>query len=267
MDSRRLLAAYDEQLRLDAETASALAVSHVGPLRLVRFAGGRGFVTYRDLGGADGEDVRRLVGAARKHYRNDPSITRVEWKTRGHDDAPNLHDALVEHGFEDQQSESIMIGPAATLALDLVPPKGVTLRRITEPGDVYAMSEMVGEAFGDPDGRQGADDLLARLDRESALGANERMELWVAEIDGAVVGAGRLEPVPDSDFAGIWGGATRADWRGRGVYRVLTAARARSALAKGKTLINSDSTEGSRPILERAGLIKVSSTTPYLWRR
>jgi predicted GNAT family acetyltransferase len=93
------------------------------------------------------------------------------------------------------------------------------------------------------------------------------MELWVAEADGEIVSAGRLEPVGKTDFAGIWGGATRPAWRGRGIYRALTAARARSALRMGKTLINSDSTEYSRPILERAGLVKVSTTTPYHWHR
>jgi predicted GNAT family acetyltransferase len=68
-------------------------------------------------------------------------------------------------------------------------------------------------------------------------------------------------------FAGIWGGATVPAWRGRGIYRALTAARARSALRMGKTLIHSDSTEHSRPILERSGLVRVSTTTPYVWRR
>ena len=29
----------------------------------------------------------------------------------------------------------------------------------------------------------------------------------------------------------------------------------------------SDSTEYSRPILERAGFVKVSTTTPYVWSR
>jgi hypothetical protein len=52
-----------------------------------------------------------------------------------------------------------------------------------------------------------------------------------------------------------------------GGYRALTAARARSALALGKQLMHSDPTEFSRPILERAGLVKVSATTPYMWRR
>ncbi len=97
------------------------------------------------------------------------------------------------------------------------------------------------------------------------LGFGDGMELWVAAADGEIVSSGRLEPVPGTEFAGIWGGATRPEWRGRGLYRALTAARARSALVLGKRLIHSDSTEASRPILERAGLVKVSTTTPYLW--
>ena len=72
---------------------------------------------------------------------------------------------------------------------------------------------------------------------------------------------------PADDFVALLGGATLPQWRGRGLYRALTAARARSALAMGKTLIQSDSTEFSRPILERAGLVKVSTTTPYEWHR
>ena len=64
MHQADLLTAYDEQLRTDAETPSALTVAHLGPLRLVTFAGGRGFVTYRDLGGADVQTIRGLVAGA-----------------------------------------------------------------------------------------------------------------------------------------------------------------------------------------------------------
>jgi ribosomal protein S18 acetylase RimI-like enzyme len=130
-----------------------------------------------------------------------------------------------------------------------------------EESDVRVMSAMQDEIFGDPVSTDTADALLRRL----RLG--DGMELWVGEIAGQIVTAGRLEPVPGTSLAGIWGGATRAEWRGRGIYRALTAARARSALRMGKTLIHSDSTEYSRPILERSGLLKVSTTTPYRWRR
>ncbi len=262
-DHRRFLAAYDEQLRTDAETPSAVAVSVLGPLRLVTFAAGRGFVTYQDLGGADADGIRRLVGAALAHYRADPGITQVEWKTRAHDHAPGLHQSLLAHGFVAEEPESIMIGAVRRLAVDVPLPEGVTLRQVTEESDVRAMTAMSAQVFGDSvaEGAAMADALLRRL----AL--DDGMELWVAETDGHVVSAGRLEPVPGTDFAGIWGGSTLEQWRGRGIYRALTAARARSALRLGKTLIHSDSTEYSRPILERYGFLKVSTTTPYLWRR
>ncbi|MCG5466582.1 GNAT family N-acetyltransferase [Micromonospora sp. MED01] len=261
INSARLLAAYDEQLRTDAETPSAVSVTRHGPLRLVTFAGGRGFVTYRDLGGVDADTIRRLVPEALAHYRADPEIGRVKWKARGHDHAPGLHEALLENGFTADEPESIMIGEARLLAVDVSLPEGVTLRRVSEEADVRAMSAMQDEVFGDPVSDDMANALLRRLARDDG------MELWVAEAEGRIVSAGRLEPLRGTDFAGIWGGATRAEWRGRGIYRALTAARARSALRMGKTLINSDSTEYSRPILERYGLIKVSTTTPYNWQR
>ena len=85
------LAAYDAQLRTEAETPSAISVTELGPLRLATFAGGRGFVTYRDLGGTGAETIAEWVEQAAAHYRADPHVRHVEWKTRGHDRAPGLH--------------------------------------------------------------------------------------------------------------------------------------------------------------------------------
>lgn len=258
--AREYLAAYDRQLRTEAETPGADAVTRLGPLRLATFPGGRGFVTYRDLEGADGPAIAGWVERALAHYREDPGVTGIEWKTRGHDRAPGLHEALVRNGFVPEEPESIMIGEATLLAVDVPLPEGVGLRRATSEADVRALAEMQEQVFADTVADEMADALLQRL------GFGDGMELWVAEAGGLIVSSGRLEPVPGTEFAGIWGGATRPEWRRRGIYRALTAARARSALALGKRLIHSDSTEGSRPILERAGLVKVSTTTPYLWR-
>lgn len=261
IDVRRYLEAYDDQLRTDAETPSAVEVARLGPLRLVTFTGGRGFVTYRDLADADAATIAAWVGQVVAHYEQRPDVSKVEWKTRGHDRAPGLHDALLGHGFVPEEAESVMIGEAKLLDMDLPLPAGVELRTVTEESDVRAMSAMQDVAFDDPVSDRMAEALLHRL----AL--RDGMELWVAEVAGQVVSAGRLEPVAGTDFAGIWGGATLREWRGRGIYRALTAARARSALRMGKTLIHSDSTEYSRPILEKSGLVKVSTTTPYQWRR
>jgi ribosomal protein S18 acetylase RimI-like enzyme len=265
-DSAILLAAYDSQLRRDAEVPSALTTTALGPLLLSTYLGGRGFITYRDLssekGPATEESVRGLVAAAVEHYGAMPEILKVEWKTRGHDHAPGLHEALVAAGFEAEESESVMVGDAALLALDLELPAGVTIRQLHDEADVRAMVAMQGEVFGDDEAETDAmfEEIIHRLRTRTD------MEMWVAEDDGEIVSAGRLEPVEGTDFAGIWGGATRPEHRGRGIYRALTAARARSAIAHGKRWINSDSTEFSRPILERSGLVKVSTTTPYVWK-
>ena len=256
-----LLLAYDTQLRNDSETPSAVSVTLLGPLRLVTFAGGRGFITYRNLGDLDEPALRQIVPTALEHFQRDPTIRRVEWKTRAHDPAPGLHGALLGCNFVADEPESIMIGDAAALAMDVPLPEGVTLRTVAREADVRAMSAMQDDVFGDPVCDEMALQLLNRLAR------NDGMQLWIAEAAGEIVSAGRLEPVPGTQFAGIWGGATREAWRGRGIYRALTAARAHAALAMGKTLIHSDSTEYSRPILERSGLVAVSTTTPYRWSR
>ena len=258
----RLLAAYDEQLRGESEvTPGAQSVTRHGPLFLVTFAGGRGWISYRDLGGADADGIRRLVAAALEHYRGDPAIAKVEWKSRGHDAAPGLHEALVEHGFVPEEPESIMIGEARSLAVDVPLPDGITLRQVTDEPDVRAMSAMADVVFGDPVNPTTPTVLMRRMARDPG------MEIWVAEADGRIVCAGRVVRVAGTGFAGLWGGSTVPEWRGRGIYRALTAARARSALRMGATLLHSDSTEYSRPILERSGFVAVSTTTPYLWRR
>jgi len=267
VDRSALLAAYDSQLRREAEVPSALSTTELGPLILATYQGGRGFITYRDLATAAGpateESVRDLVAGALEHYRGDPVVMSVEWKTRGHDHAPGLHEALLAAGFEAEDPESVMIGEAGLLAVDVELPVGVEIRRATTEDEVARVEQVAGEIFGDEPERITAQvaEVVARFRRDPDF------EVWFAEADGQVVTTGRLEPVEGTEFAGIWGGSTLPEFRGRGIYRALTAARARSAIAHGKRWINSDSTEFSRPILERSGLVKVSTTTPYVWKR
>ncbi len=258
-DAEALLSAYDHQLRGEAETTGASGRFLLGPLAVGVFAGDRGFISYRDLGGLQGDALRALVREVTERLAADPSIAEIEWKTRGHDRAEGLHEALVDAGYEPQEPESIMIGAAELLALDLPLPADVTLRAVTELDDVRRASFAADRAFGEEPNEARALETLQRI--------GEGDEMWVAEVAGEIVCTGRLSPVAGTEFAGIWGGATREDQRRRGIYRALTAARAKSAVALGVRYINSDSTEYSRPILERSGFLKVSTTTPYEWRR
>jgi hypothetical protein len=258
-DAARLLAAYDAQLRGEVELATALRVERLGPLLLGVFPGGQGFITAAEPGGTGQGSVAALVPEALARLSSDAEVGEIEWKTRAHDDTPGLHGALTAAGFVAGEPEAVMIGEASLLAVDLSLPEGVALRTVSSPDEVRAASAMTGQVFGRADSEGRIEELLALI----ADGA----ELWIAEADGEIISSGRLEPVPGTEFAGIWGGATREDWRHRGVYRALTAHRARSAIRRGMRYLVSDSTEFSRPILERSGFVRVSTTTPYEWTR
>ena len=67
------------------------------------------------------------------------------------------------------------------------------------------------------------------------------------------VSSGRLELAPGKAFAGLYGGGTRPDYQGRGVYRALVAARAAEARRRGHRYLTVDARETSRPILQRIG--------------
>lgn len=264
-----LRAAYDAQLRLEAEMSGARTWHRHGPL--VRGLFGRGgFVSYRNLGDLAVDAVDRLISETVAWFRDHTEVASFEWKTRGHDQPADLPDRLVGHGFRPEPTETVMVGPAGPLArsvdlaVDLL--EGVTVRRAGDHGDllddVTRAARLQAEVFGRGSGPTPAE-LAARL-----AATPELSSLWLAEVpDGAVVGAGRLEIAAGTDFAGLWGGATQGPWRGRGIYRALVAARARAALAAGSALLHSDCTELSRPILERSGLVAVTTTTPYLWTR
>ena len=96
------------------------------------FPEGRGFVTYRDLEGAGASTIARRVDGALAYYRDDSVIARVEWKARGHDRAPGLHDALLRSGFVPEEPESIMIGAARLLMDGVKLPVGVRPRQVTD---------------------------------------------------------------------------------------------------------------------------------------
>lgn len=256
-----LLTVYDEQLRL-SEVRGAMSHDADGPLLRAVFDDG-GFVTYRDLGGLTGDALAGLIARAVAHFRDETGVTTFEWKTRGHDAPADLDERLVAAGLVPEEEETVMMGQAALL-VDHPAVPGITVRRLDRAPDrdrvVAGVVELRRVVSGDSPSPAF---VVGRLDRDP-----DHCQYWVAETDaGQVVSAGRLELVPGTQVAGLWGGETHPGWRGRGIYRALTAARARAALDAGWRYLHSDCSPMSRPILERSGLRRVTTTTPYVWTR
>ena len=84
------------------------------------------------------------------------------------------------------------------------------------------------------------------------------------ERGGTVVCAGWVRYVAGTAFATLWGGSTLPQWRRRGVYGAVVRYRARLAVDRGFSYLQVDASDDSRPILERAGFVPVTTTTPYV---
>lgn len=261
-----LLDRYDSQLRTDAEVDDAAAVVRLGPLLAAAFPARRkGFVTYGPFT-ANGAELDALIDSVIEHYEAYPWADEVEWKTRDHDHLPDLHTRLEHRGFVAGETETVMAGPVeAAIAAGAGLPESYRLEKADTEAALREAQALAACVFSEsPEhARRKTDELVARLHREP-----ESFEMWVVrDPAGQVVCSGRADFVDATDFVTFWGGACEKSHRRKGLYRAITAARAHTAFTRGKKFIQVDCTNYSRPILQKAGLTAITTTTPFIWTR
>jgi GNAT superfamily N-acetyltransferase len=256
MDHTAVLALYDRDMREGAQPdGPGDRIERVGRVvRRVSSAQGWNGVVWSDL---DGSSADEAIAEQITHYS---ALGRAfEWKLYRHDLPVDLGQRLRSAGFTPEPEETLMIGEAADLPLDAGPPEGIRFLPVTDRAGVDLVADVHGKAFGTDSSRL-RHQLLARLteDPDSVVA--------VVALDGDTpVSAARMELVPGTRFAGLWGGGTVEGWRGRGIYRALVAHRARAALDRGYRYLQVDASAQSRPILERLGFQPLSTTTPYIY--
>ncbi|WBM80533.1 GNAT family N-acetyltransferase [Cryobacterium breve] len=194
----------------------------------------RGFVETAPDVGVRGADLDALIRRHRDFFAARGEA--VEWKTRSHDLPTDLAERLGAAGFVAEERETVVIGLTGPLASAPTVPDGIILRRVTSRSDFERIAALQTEVWGE-DHSWLADDL------ESSVGeAGDDVVIIVVEAGDRLVSSARLEFQPGTDFAGLWGGSTLSEWRGRGIYRALVAARAqarrppRRALPPGRRL-------------------------------
>jgi GNAT superfamily N-acetyltransferase len=259
-DSDDLLGAYDAQLRAHVpdRLPPGERVERDGPLvRHVGWAGGRGWVLYRDLDGLEGEELDRLIARQVAVFRERGES--FEWKLHGHDLPADLPDRLRAAGFEPEEQETVVIAHVHDIAAEPVLPAGVCLREVTERGDLDRIARMEETVWG-------LEHSWLPEMVESERGVDpDSITVVVAETGDEVVCAAWVRFTAGTDFASLWGGATLPEWRGRGIYRATVAYRANLAADRGFRYLEVDASDDSRPILERLGFVPVTTTTPYIW--
>lgn len=254
----KLRAEYDREMRRGAPPDAADArVERVGAV-VRQTAPGPGWngVLWSDL---DEETADAEIAAQVAHFAAH-GVGDFEWKLYGHDRPADLGDRLHAAGFVTEPAETLLVGRVVELAaLPVEPPEGITLRVVTDEAGVDLMMDVHAKAFGTQ--RPGIRHLLLTLLRDEP----ESVAAVVAMAGDTPVSAARMEMRPGASFAGLWGGGTLPQWRGRGIYRLLVAHRARIAAERGIRYLQVDASEDSRPILERLGFEVLGTTVPYIW--
>jgi GNAT superfamily N-acetyltransferase len=264
LDPSAVLSEYDAQVRrgLHSDGSGALG-ERTGPVVrwcTVRGAGWCG-ITWSDLdaGTADAVIAEQVVHFAGRGEQ-------FEWKLYSYDQPPDLGERLAAAGFVAEDAEALMVADAGQIAghdaadgvlLDGVLLDGVRLVQVTGEAGIELMIEVHERVFG-PDPQ-----LRGRL-LEQLRNSPEFNVLVLAMAGDTPVCAARVS-FDATDFAGLWGGGTLPEWRGRGIYRARVGYRARLAAEREYRYLQVDASPMSRPILERLGFTCLAMTTPYVW--
>jgi GNAT superfamily N-acetyltransferase len=179
----------------------------------------------------------------------------AEWKLYGHDPT-DLPEQLRALGLEPEPEEAVMVAET-----DALPATDADVRVADTPELIAAFDGLAERAFGHP-----APGVARELSKALAEETPSMLAV-LAYADGEPVSTGRVDFNASSEFAGLYGGSTLPDYRGRGLYRATVAKRAELARGRGYRFVYVDALPTSRPILERVGFRQLTTTTPWVFSR
>lgn len=260
MDLDEVRGLFDRQMRREPPTESpGDRVERAGPVvRVTSGDGGWSGVLWTDL---DAASADAAVAEQVRHFSR--RGLGFEWKLYGYDAPADLGERLSAAGFVPGPAETLMVADAREVAAapeGAREPDGVRLLPVVDAAGAALAAGVHARVFGG-DGTR-LYDLLVR----SLAAAPDALSAVVAVADGVPVSAARVGLPPGRQFAGLWGGGTLREWRGRGLYRALVAHRARTAVRRGYRFLQVDASDQSRPILGRLGFRTIATTTPYVYR-
>ena len=251
-DVVELLSRFDVQARANIAAEPGISVERSGPT--VRISGLWDCVVYSDLTEATADEAIRLEKA-----RPLPSGRKLEWKLYAHDRPSDLAARLRNAGFEREARETLVVLDLTSAFPETPLPPDVTIRCVDDRAGLADVAAVGIRAFGE-DYSSMNDEFLARVEHGTVF-------FYVAYRAGGPVSAARLETPRSGEFAGLYGGGTVPEHRGRGIYRALVGARARAARQRGFRYLNVDAADTSLPILRGLGFVPLTTVTAWTWQR
>lgn len=251
-----LLALYDQEQRREAlfpsvrRDAAGPVVRYVDELP----SGEVNFVLYSQLTAANADAViQEQIDYFQGNGRS------FEWKLYDHDTPPDLRQRLLAHGFSPGEEEAIMVLDLAQAPEILRQPVRHDVRRLTDPAEVADVVAVEEAVWGGDRSAWGQ-----RLSREMQT-APDYLSIYVAYVSGVTACAGWINFPTDSQFASLWGGSTRPEYRRQGLYTAVLAARVQEAIKRGYRFLTIDASPMSRPIVARHGFQLLTLAHACVW--
>jgi GNAT superfamily N-acetyltransferase len=254
VDLAAVRAAFDDQMRRRMPPGPDATVEEDEKVtRVLATDGTWAAVVWSALGDEDADAVIAAETARGVPY--------LEWKHYAGDRPADLPARLTAAGLTAEGPETVLVADLDELPLADPAPEGVRVARVEDEAGLDALVTVHQEVFGDlhPGTRTAVATSLSMDPRPT-----EAVVAWAGD---RPVSAGRIEFSAGRDFAGLFGGGTVEEWRGKGVFRALVAHRAARARERGVRYLYVDAVPMSRPIFERLGFVPLTETTPYVRER
>jgi GNAT superfamily N-acetyltransferase len=187
----------------------------------------------------------------------------IMWKVYAHDEpSVALVPRLLTSGFERENEHTnslMMIAVDDVLArLPAEPPSHLEVRQLVTAQSLDAYQLIWDAVWPESPNERYVNDyrtLAARCDPGVQ---------FFAGFDGTepVTSGYMFHPTGDPIVL-LCGGATKQEWRGRGVYKAMIAARAKAAKVRGARYLSVEASPESKPILSRLGFIELSTLVCY----
>jgi hypothetical protein len=241
VEIQEILPLFDREQRQEITYPDLRKESLPEVVRFMRPAPGMSFILYSRLneGNADAVIEAQIAYFSAKRLS-------FEWKVYEHDRPADLRDRLVAHGFEVEDSDAVMVLDLADASPALVASPAADVRAITERTHLEDVRRVEQQVWG-----RSFEWLKQRLGAH--LNIPGYLNVYVSYTEGQPACTGWIYFPENSQFASLWGGSTVPEYRGRGLYTAILAARVQEAIRRGRRFLVIDTSPMSQPIVARHG--------------
>jgi GNAT superfamily N-acetyltransferase len=215
---------------------------------------------YVDYAGLDESCADTEIDALLATFRS-RGLSAMLWKVFDHDRPADLRQRLAARGFTIESPDALMLLDLQNSPVFAQEPEPTpTLQKVTslaEIEEIVSLEEIVW---------QGPRAWLRKWLSHLLVDTPERLSPYVIRLEGQVVAAAWTLYYPPSSFARLLGGSTLPEYRQRGLYTRLLAARAYEARRRGCRFLTVDASPMSQPILEKNGFQTLGYSTQCRWK-